>query len=163
MKQFLKLTLFTIALLIGTSTTAFAQQKSKTKAKTSKTTKKKVTKKATTTKKVATSKKPSTTTKKKVTSKSTKAVKPKTTATKKTTTAKKTTSTKKTSTAKKVYNKPNKSKDKSIGKDAKGRIIYQGPKGGKYYINSKGKKLKVIRPHQIPKQLWFVVLCKLKT
>ncbi|NJN34922.1 MAG: hypothetical protein HC817_12385 [Saprospiraceae bacterium] len=30
--------------------------------------------------------------------------------------------------------------DKTIGKDDKGRTIYQGPKGGKYYINSSGNK-----------------------
>ena len=30
--------------------------------------------------------------------------------------------------------------DKSIGKDDKGRTIYQGPRGGQYYINSNGNK-----------------------
>ena len=30
--------------------------------------------------------------------------------------------------------------DKVVGKDAKGRTIYEGPKGGKYYINSQGNK-----------------------
>lgn len=30
--------------------------------------------------------------------------------------------------------------DKSIGKDAKGRTIYVGTKGGQYYINSSGNK-----------------------
>ena len=30
--------------------------------------------------------------------------------------------------------------DKSFGKDAKGRTIYEGPRGGKYYINSNGNK-----------------------
>ena len=30
--------------------------------------------------------------------------------------------------------------DKMIGTDAKGRQIFQGPRGGKYYITSKGNK-----------------------
>jgi len=30
--------------------------------------------------------------------------------------------------------------DKIVGKDAKGRTIYEGSKGGKYYINSSGNK-----------------------
>src|SRR5215468_10342399 len=30
--------------------------------------------------------------------------------------------------------------DKVVGKDAKGRTLYEGPKGGKYYINSQGNK-----------------------
>ena len=30
--------------------------------------------------------------------------------------------------------------DKIVGKDAKGRSIYQGPKGGQYIINSSGGK-----------------------
>lgn len=30
--------------------------------------------------------------------------------------------------------------DKSLGADAKGRTIYQGPRGGKYYINKNGHK-----------------------
>jgi len=30
--------------------------------------------------------------------------------------------------------------DKSIGTDAKGRTIYQGPRGGKYYITKNGNK-----------------------
>ena len=30
--------------------------------------------------------------------------------------------------------------DKSIGADAQGRTIYQGPRGGKYYINKNGNK-----------------------
>lgn len=33
-----------------------------------------------------------------------------------------------------------KSVDQAIGTDAKGRTIYQGPKGGKYYINKNGNK-----------------------
>ncbi|MBK6977996.1 MAG: hypothetical protein IPH28_13570 [Cytophagaceae bacterium] len=32
------------------------------------------------------------------------------------------------------------SDDKSIGKDDKGRTIYEGPRGGRYYINSNGNK-----------------------
>ena len=30
--------------------------------------------------------------------------------------------------------------DKTIGKDDKGRTIYEGPRGGQYYINSNGNK-----------------------
>ena len=30
--------------------------------------------------------------------------------------------------------------DKVIGKDDKGRTIYEGPRGGRYYINSNGNK-----------------------
>ena len=30
--------------------------------------------------------------------------------------------------------------DKQIGKDEKGRTIFQGPRGGQYYINSNGNK-----------------------
>ena len=30
--------------------------------------------------------------------------------------------------------------DKQIGKDDKGRTIYEGPRGGQYYINSNGNK-----------------------
>ena len=33
-----------------------------------------------------------------------------------------------------------KTADKAIGTDAQGRTIYQGPKGGKYYINKEGHK-----------------------
>ncbi len=33
-----------------------------------------------------------------------------------------------------------KATDNAIGTDAKGRTIYQGPKGGKYYINKNGNK-----------------------
>jgi colicin import membrane protein len=33
-----------------------------------------------------------------------------------------------------------KTADKAIGTDAKGRTIYQGPRGGKYYINKNGNK-----------------------
>jgi colicin import membrane protein len=32
------------------------------------------------------------------------------------------------------------SKDKEVGKDAQGRIIYEGPKGGRYYLKD-GKKV----------------------
>ncbi len=34
----------------------------------------------------------------------------------------------------------NKSTDKAIGKDAKGRTIYEGPKGGQYTLSENGKK-----------------------
>ncbi|MDE1192773.1 MAG: hypothetical protein PW786_11625 [Arachidicoccus sp.] len=34
----------------------------------------------------------------------------------------------------------NKSADQAIGTDAKGRTIYQGPKGGKYILTSSGNK-----------------------
>ena len=30
--------------------------------------------------------------------------------------------------------------DKITGKDDKGRTIYEGPRGGRYYINSNGNK-----------------------
>jgi colicin import membrane protein len=33
-----------------------------------------------------------------------------------------------------------KTADKAIGTDAKGRTIYQGPRGGKYYIDKNGNK-----------------------
>ena len=33
-----------------------------------------------------------------------------------------------------------KSADKVFGKDDKGRTIYEGPRGGHYYINSNGNK-----------------------
>jgi colicin import membrane protein len=32
-------------------------------------------------------------------------------------------------------------KDKSIGKTKDGKIIYEGPRGGRYYISDKGKKV----------------------
>ena len=35
---------------------------------------------------------------------------------------------------------PNKSADKAIGKDASGRTIYLGPKGGQYVLSASGKK-----------------------
>ncbi len=34
----------------------------------------------------------------------------------------------------------NPSPDKIVGKDDKGRTIYEGPRGGRYYINSNGNK-----------------------
>jgi colicin import membrane protein len=37
-------------------------------------------------------------------------------------------------------NSVNPGNDKVFGKDAKGRTIYEGPRGGHYYINSKGNK-----------------------
>ena len=33
------------------------------------------------------------------------------------------------------------SKDKTIGKTKDGRTIFEGPRGGRYYINPKGKKV----------------------
>ena len=39
-----------------------------------------------------------------------------------------------------VVDVPNKSADKAIGKDASGRTIYLGPKGGQYVLSSSGKK-----------------------
>jgi PBCV-specific basic adaptor domain len=30
--------------------------------------------------------------------------------------------------------------DKTVGTDDKGRTIYEGPRGGQYYINSNGNK-----------------------
>ena len=35
--------------------------------------------------------------------------------------------------------------DKVIGKDDKGRTIYEGPRGGKYYINASGNKTYIDR------------------
>jgi hypothetical protein len=35
---------------------------------------------------------------------------------------------------------PAKNTDKVVGKDAKGHTIYQGVKGGQYYMNDKGTK-----------------------
>jgi uncharacterized protein YycO len=32
-------------------------------------------------------------------------------------------------------------KDKSIGKTKDGKIIYEGPRGGRYYISEKGRKV----------------------
>jgi colicin import membrane protein len=37
----------------------------------------------------------------------------------------------------------NKSSDKAIGTDSKGRTIYEGPRGGHYYVDSKGNKVYV--------------------
>ena len=48
------------------------------------------------------------------------------------------TKTTKTSTTAKTTTK---TADKVVGKDAKGHDIYQGPKGGKYWINDKGTKV----------------------
>ena len=39
-----------------------------------------------------------------------------------------------------VADVPNKSADKAIGKDASGRTIYLGPKGGQYVLSASGKK-----------------------
>ena len=33
-----------------------------------------------------------------------------------------------------------KSSDKAVGKTADGKTIYEGPRGGRYYINSNGNK-----------------------
>jgi colicin import membrane protein len=41
--------------------------------------------------------------------------------------------------------KETKSDDKVIGKDDKGRTIYEGPRGGHYYINANGNKTYVER------------------
>ena len=46
----------------------------------------------------------------------------------------------KTATTKKVTEGVNKSADKAIGKDAQGRTIYLGPKGGQYTLSESGKK-----------------------
>ena len=54
--------------------------------------------------------------------------------------SKKESTTKTAAPAKKVQNMPNSSSDKSVGKDDKGRTIYEGPRGGRYYINSNGNK-----------------------
>jgi colicin import membrane protein len=34
----------------------------------------------------------------------------------------------------------NRSGDRIVGRDAKGRTLYEGPRGGRYYINSNGNK-----------------------
>ncbi|MDN3551564.1 hypothetical protein [Mucilaginibacter aquaedulcis] len=54
--------------------------------------------------------------------------------------AKKATKTK-TAAAKTASEGVNKSEDKAIGKDAKGRTIYLGPKGGQYTVSESGKKV----------------------
>ncbi|MEN0056493.1 MAG: hypothetical protein AAGC65_22635 [Mucilaginibacter sp.] len=54
-------------------------------------------------------------------------------------TAKKTTRAKAATT--KASEGVNKSEDKAIGKDAKGRTIYLGPKGGQYTVSESGKKV----------------------
>jgi len=54
--------------------------------------------------------------------------------------AKKATKTK-TAAAKTATEGVNKSEDKAIGKDAKGRTIYLGPKGGQYTVSESGKKV----------------------
>lgn len=46
----------------------------------------------------------------------------------------------KTKTKKTVTDVANKSADKAIGKDASGRTIYLGPRGGQYVLSSSGKK-----------------------
>jgi hypothetical protein len=46
----------------------------------------------------------------------------------------------KTKAKKSVTDVANKSADKAIGKDASGRTIYLGPKGGQYVLSSSGKK-----------------------
>lgn len=43
-------------------------------------------------------------------------------------------------TPKTVVNPPNKSSDKAVGTDAKGRTIYEGPRGGRYVLTAKGNK-----------------------
>jgi colicin import membrane protein len=48
--------------------------------------------------------------------------------------------TAKTTPAKPVVNPPNKSADKAVGTDAKGRTIYEGPRGGRYVLTASGNK-----------------------
>ncbi len=50
------------------------------------------------------------------------------------------TTEKKVAATKTVTEGVNKSADKAIGKDAKGRTIYLGPKGGQYTLSESGKK-----------------------
>lgn len=45
-----------------------------------------------------------------------------------------------TTTRQAPVNQPNTSADPVIGTDAKGRTIYQGKRGGRYYINANGNK-----------------------
>jgi len=49
----------------------------------------------------------------------------------------------KTAATKTVTEGVNKSADKAIGKDAKGKTIYLGPKGGQYTLSESGKKVYV--------------------
>jgi colicin import membrane protein len=44
---------------------------------------------------------------------------------------------------KKVVNPTNNSEDKIVGKDDKGRTIYEGPRGGRYYLTENGNKVYV--------------------
>ena len=48
--------------------------------------------------------------------------------------------TAKTTATKPVVNPPNKSADKAVGTDAKGRTIYEGPRGGRYVLTASGNK-----------------------
>lgn len=48
--------------------------------------------------------------------------------------------TKTTPPSKPAVNPPNKSADKAVGTDAKGRTIYEGPRGGHYVLSPSGKK-----------------------
>jgi colicin import membrane protein len=58
----------------------------------------------------------------------------------KTDSLKKETKTKTTTTTKTATEGVNKSTDKAIGKDAQGRTVYVGPKGGQYTLSESGKK-----------------------
>lgn len=51
-----------------------------------------------------------------------------------------TTTPKAKSTSNVAHTNTPKTPDKSIGTDAKGRTIYQGPRGGKYYLTKNGNK-----------------------
>jgi len=59
---------------------------------------------------------------------------------KKATKAKATTAVTKGTETKAVTEGVNKSADKAIGKDSKGRTVYLGPKGGQYTLSESGKK-----------------------
>jgi len=57
-----------------------------------------------------------------------------------TTTPAKTTTTPAAPAKPAAVNPPNKSADKVVGTDAKGRTIYEGPRGGRYVLTAKGNK-----------------------
>jgi colicin import membrane protein len=54
--------------------------------------------------------------------------------------------TKTTTTPKTVTQGVNKSADKAVGTDAKGRTIYEGPKGGRYVLTAAGNKEYIKKP-----------------
>lgn len=51
-----------------------------------------------------------------------------------------TTAASRTTSTKTIANPINKSADKAVGTDAKGRTIYEGPRGGRYVLTASGNK-----------------------